>query len=871
MFKLTTDNLQLTTKSLKVALVAVLATVLFAAYAFATIDPMYIGVGARPLGMGKAYVAVAEDGDTIFMNPAGLGRITSPKLTSMYASLLGDIRYVVLGGAYPTPYGAIGAGAVTTNVADIHLYDGSGTSTGLADYGNNVYFLSYGATVMKDLQLGASLKYFSQGGSGDVSLEAGTGQGMDMDLGILYTPMSWLSLGYTQTNLLASKVEFKGSGVKEDIPSIAKLGMKVAVFGQDGLFQLRSIYGGGWQRLNLAVDYDMSADDKVAGAGHAGLEYYPIKYFALRVGVDQSPAPEGVVTDMTAGVGLRWGGVEFNYAYHPYDGITENATHFFSISYVGPEEKEKVEEKPVVKEEPTEVNLDVKLIDPPDRTIFRESTLEVNGVVENIVPGTSMKVNQEDVRINDVGDFTTMMKTNSYGKMLVKAAATGPDGKTVDAKSRLLRLVSFNDVTGDYWARAAIEYAGTVGLVEGYPDGGFKPERALSRAEFAALLVRAKGLELPIVSRSVFPDVPASHWASRYLAAALQAGLVQGYPDGSFRPNNKISRAEGVMVIGRFEGLPESSEPSVQPYSDIPADHWAGKMISAAKQADFLDYIKGKTFAPRSDFPRSEAVYVMAKTTLAKNKIDWLLDWNKGYTEEEINKDEHPEDVGANNSTPPVPVNVAPPSNSVFSDVPESNWAAKAINDLSAAGVVSGFPDGTFKPDKTMNRGEISTLLVKAEGIEPENIYQAPFNDVSKNYWAAKYIKRAVLLGFIQGYSDGTFKPNKIVTRAETVAIIDRFDSIYVPDSVFERPFPDVHENNWAAKFILGAKDAGILEFLDGKYFEPDRPVTRAEVASMLAKTKFGKDKIDQIKTTTPSGTGSSGRYTISDKLKGQF
>ena len=202
------------------------------------------------------------------MNPAGLGRIDHPKLTSMYTELMGDVRYVVLGGVYPgLPVGSLGGGAVSANVSDIMLYDSGGAPLGKASYGNNVYFLSYGLGLDEifkggeNVYVGASLKYFSQGGTGDVSLEAGTGTGMDMDLGVLYTPTEWLSLGLNQSNLLGSEILFEESGIREQVPSITKVGANIAIIGCGGLFYRPSMMGDGYQRLNLAIDYDMSADD----------------------------------------------------------------------------------------------------------------------------------------------------------------------------------------------------------------------------------------------------------------------------------------------------------------------------------------------------------------------------------------------------------------------------------------------------------------------------------------------------------------------------------------------------------------------------------------------------------------------------------
>ena len=85
---------------------------------------MDLSVGARSLGMGKAYVAVAEDAETVFMNPAGLGTVSSLKLSSMYTSFLGDINYVVLAGAYPLDNnsGTVGVGVINESVSDINLY-----------------------------------------------------------------------------------------------------------------------------------------------------------------------------------------------------------------------------------------------------------------------------------------------------------------------------------------------------------------------------------------------------------------------------------------------------------------------------------------------------------------------------------------------------------------------------------------------------------------------------------------------------------------------------------------------------------------------------------------------------------------------------
>ena len=91
-------------------------------------------------------------------------------------------------------------------------------------------------------------------------------------------------------------------------------------------------------------------------AWHLGAEYKPIDWVSIRAGIDQDASPTGVSTNPTLGVGFKYSGFSFDYAYHPYGEIPDNATHYFSISYA-PEavkEKAKEEKKEEVKKEPAE-------------------------------------------------------------------------------------------------------------------------------------------------------------------------------------------------------------------------------------------------------------------------------------------------------------------------------------------------------------------------------------------------------------------------------------------------------------------------------------------------------------------------------------
>jgi len=121
---------------------------------------------------------------------------------------------------------------------------------------------------------------------------------------------------------------------------------------------------------------------------------------------------------------------------------------------------------------------------------------------------------------------------------------------------------SFEDVSGADCEGAVVTLS-TLGLLTGYPDGTFRPENTITRAEFCAVAIRSLGLEQAAQYSSgttIFPDVPATHWASGYINMAVDQGLIHGYPDGTFRPSAPVTYAESLAIIVRLLGY----DPSVK-------------------------------------------------------------------------------------------------------------------------------------------------------------------------------------------------------------------------------------------------------------------------------------------------------------------
>jgi len=152
--------------------------------------------------------------------------------------------------------------------------------------------------------------------------------------------------------------------------------------------------------------------------------------------------------------------------------------------------------------------------------------------------------------------------------------------------STMLSSVSFaaenTDVAGTDF-EGVVGKLNAVGVMNGYPDGTFRPEGEITRAEFAAIAIRALGLgdaaELS-VANTKFSDVTYSHWASGYINLAADRGILTGFPDGTFKPDAKLTNAQAITILVRLIGL----GPVVDKQGTWPANY-----VSAANINGILD------------------------------------------------------------------------------------------------------------------------------------------------------------------------------------------------------------------------------------------------------------------------------------------
>ncbi|MCD6109552.1 S-layer homology domain-containing protein [bacterium] len=168
-----------------------------------------------------------------------------------------------------------------------------------------------------------------------------------------------------------------------------------------------------------------------------------------------------------------------------------------------------------------------------------------------------------------------------------------------------------------------------------------------------------------------------------------------------------------------------------------------------------------------------------------------------------------------------------------FSDI-DNHWAKQYIENLYSRGIVSGYEDGTFRPDSYINRVELTKMALSAAGIkseDPSGDDAFKFNDVEG--WETEWVYPAWKKGIVKGYTETTFAPGKNITRAEALKIAMLAFGVDVPDTSKKWAFSDT-VGHWALSYINQAYLDFIIEGKTKDLFYPDDPITRAESSKII-------------------------------------
>ncbi|WP_222429929.1 cadherin-like beta sandwich domain-containing protein [Paenibacillus cremeus] len=186
-----------------------------------------------------------------------------------------------------------------------------------------------------------------------------------------------------------------------------------------------------------------------------------------------------------------------------------------------------------------------------------------------------------------------------------------------------------------------------------------------------------------------------------------------------------------------------------------------------------------------------------------------------------------------------------------FTDV-ANHWAKAAVNDMGSRMVIEGTGDGIFSPDRDITRAEFAAIIVRGLGLKLEN-GATPFSDVKSSDWYSSAINTAYAYHLISGFEDGTFRPNDKITREQAMVIIaqamtitklkDKLASHAAEDIL--RSFTDAADaSSWAVGGIADSAEAGIVTGREGARLAPKAFITRAEVAAIVQRLLQKSDLI---------------------------
>lgn len=172
-----------------------------------------------------------------------------------------------------------------------------------------------------------------------------------------------------------------------------------------------------------------------------------------------------------------------------------------------------------------------------------------------------------------------------------------------------------------------------------------------------------------------------------------------------------------------------------------------------------------------------------------------------------------------------------------FNDMGQYKWAEPSVQNMVLNGFVGGFSDGTFRPEAKLTRAELVVIINKMNGFTT----QAPnsFKDVKASHWAYQAIKIAVNEGYVTGSSDGSFGPNNMVTREQIAAIINNL--YHLENTTLSVPIKDLSKtSSWAVQAVVNVMANKLMTGLPDGTFGGKQYVSRAEAIVVLNKIVIG-------------------------------
>jgi hypothetical protein len=171
----------------------------------------------------------------------------------------------------------------------------------------------------------------------------------------------------------------------------------------------------------------------------------------------------------------------------------------------------------------------------------------------------------------------------------------------------------FTDI-GDSFAEEDICFLYQHGIVSGKSEHSFYPNDTITRAEFLKIVLLDAAYQVYAVQSASFTDISGGDWYYSYVTFAHSKGFVEGYGDGSFHPNSQITRAEAVQMLLNISGITnfDTSEANTKFY-DVDGDDWYASAVAMALEFDIIEGYGDGSFRPNNNLTRAEAATITAR------------------------------------------------------------------------------------------------------------------------------------------------------------------------------------------------------------------------------------------------------------------
>ncbi|MBW4683782.1 MAG: S-layer homology domain-containing protein [Komarekiella atlantica HA4396-MV6] len=220
---------------------------------------------------------------------------------------------------------------------------------------------------------------------------------------------------------------------------------------------------------------------------------------------------------------------------------------------------------------------------------------------------------------------TPVFPSKSFEPPVIAAAL--PLVTPAEKKSTIPPPIAFNDVPENFWGRRFINVLSSRGILKGFPDYSFRPNQPVNRAEFAAILQKAFDQKLSKTT-TAFRDVPVKFWANPAIDQALSTGFLKGYPNKTFKPQQKISRAQVLVALASGLNLKAPASPNrvLSSYKDaknIP-QYAVGKIAAATANRLVVNYPDSQILSPNKEASRAEVAAMIHQALVHLGKLETI-------------------------------------------------------------------------------------------------------------------------------------------------------------------------------------------------------------------------------------------------------